>query len=156
VNRRIPQDAFECYYALGQARSYEALAERYGVSRRAIAKVAAKEGWKERVRELDLTARQRATEKLLETAEEMSARHLKVLRFIQSKAIEAIRSMPSDSAMDGVKAYTAAVNQERLVRGEPTERAELDIAEVVRRESARWLLEADGTEHGGDHGQAGS
>jgi len=43
--RKIPADAFDYYASLGPDRSYRAVAERYGVSKRAVTKHAAAEGW---------------------------------------------------------------------------------------------------------------
>jgi hypothetical protein len=38
--RKIPQDAFEFYFSLGPERSYEQVAGRYGVTKRAVTKLA--------------------------------------------------------------------------------------------------------------------
>jgi len=48
--RRIPPDAYEQYLEMGTDRSYQVLADRYGVSKTAIVKRAKKEGWQERIR----------------------------------------------------------------------------------------------------------
>ena len=50
MTRKIPDDAFEAYVALGPTgRSYQTLADRYSVSKRAITKCAAREEWAERM-----------------------------------------------------------------------------------------------------------
>ena len=36
MHRKLPPDAFEFYFALGLARSYEAVAEKFGVSKRTV------------------------------------------------------------------------------------------------------------------------
>jgi hypothetical protein len=140
VNRKIPPDAFEQYFSLGPERSYEALAKSCGVSKRAVSKLATKERWQERLRELERKARERSDEKVLETLEDMSARHLKVLRFIQNKAIEALKSMPLDSAMEAVRAYHVSVEKERLIRGEPSDRTEMSLEEITKREMRTLLV----------------
>jgi len=40
VRRRIPLEAYSHYLGLGRARSYEAVAQHYGVSKRAITNLA--------------------------------------------------------------------------------------------------------------------
>jgi len=71
---------------------------------------------------------------------EVTERHLKVLRYIQGKAIETLKSTPLESAMDAVRAYGLAVDKERLLLGEPTERTVTSIEEVTKREIAALLL----------------
>lgn len=140
MNRKLPPDAFDFYQALGQSRSYQAVADRYRVTKRAVTLLAAREQWQERVLELERKARVRSDEKAVESLEEMNTRHLKVLRFIQSRSIETMKSTPLDSAMDAVRAYALSVDKERLIRGEPTGRAEIDLAQLVKRESERWMV----------------
>ena len=47
MTKRIPDDAFSFYASLGPTRSYQAVADRYWVSKRAVVKHAAKEKWAE-------------------------------------------------------------------------------------------------------------
>ena len=47
--RKIPEEAFEFYVGLGPHRSYQAIADHYGVTKRAITKVAVRDGWTERL-----------------------------------------------------------------------------------------------------------
>jgi hypothetical protein len=37
------------------------------------------------------------------------------------------------------------VKQERLARGEPTDRAAIDVESVIKREYERWLVRSDDT-----------
>lgn len=141
MNRKLPSDTFSFYFSLGAGRSYDAVAKRYSVSKRAVAKMAAKEKWQERLMEAERKARDRTDEKVAETLEDMNDRHIKVLRFIQSKAIDALKSMRIDSAMDAVRAYTLTVQKERLIRGEPTDRAALDIEQIIKREYATLMVD---------------
>lgn len=55
---KLPSDAFDFYVSLGADRSYKAVAEKYGVSKRAVTTLAAKEGWQQRARELEAQARE--------------------------------------------------------------------------------------------------
>ena len=139
MNRKLGSDAFTYYVGLGPGRSYQAVAEKFGVSKRAVSNMAEREKWQEKIAELERKARDQAEAKALETLEDMNERHLKVLRFIQGRAIDAMRSMPLESAMDAVRAYTMSVDKERTIRGEPSDRTQIDLAEVTR-EEIRTLL----------------
>ncbi|MFO1077985.1 MAG: hypothetical protein U1E73_09725 [Planctomycetota bacterium] len=136
--------------SLGPDRSYQAVADRLGVSKRAVTDRAAKERWKEKADQIEAKARQGAEQRMVETLEEMNIRHLKSLRLVQARAIEALRGMTLESAMDAVRALDIAVRQERLIRGEPSERAAVQVEEVIRREYSRWM-----TVDGGDEKQEG-
>lgn len=140
MKRRIPENAFEIYQSMGEERSYEALADRLGVTKRAVTKAAAREQWQERLSSIQARAREAADQASVDVRKEAAERHLKVARFIQSRSIEALKSMPIESAMDGIRAYGMAVNMERLVLGEPTDRTALTVEEVTKREIALLLL----------------
>ena len=43
--RKIPPEAFDHYFSLGPERSYEAVARKYGVTKRAVTKLAKRESW---------------------------------------------------------------------------------------------------------------
>lgn len=139
MGRKIPPDAFDVYVNLGPSRNYETLALKYGVTKRAITKAAKRERWQERVLELERKAREGADQKILESLESMNLRHLKSLKVIQGKALEALRSMPLESAMEAVRALDISIRQERVIRGEPGERTAINVEEVVRREYDRWM-----------------
>ena len=133
MNRKIPPGAFEHYWGLGPNRSYDTLAREYGVSRRAITKLAAKERWKEQIRELEAKSRERAKEKIGHSLDEMNDRHLKLGRFLQSKGVETLRLGRIDTPAEAVRAINIGVTMERLVCGEPTDRVE-NLEAIVRRE----------------------
>ena len=140
MSGRIPPDAFEFYVSLGPDRSYERVAAQFGVSKRAVTKAAARQRWQQRVAELERKARESAEQKALESLEGMNLRHLKALKIVQGKALEALRSMPLSTAMEAVRALDMAIRQERLIRGEPSDRTAISIEEVIRREYERWML----------------
>ncbi len=139
MTNKIGIDAFEFYASLGPSRSYQAVADRYGVSKRAVTKKATKENWQQRIVDRERKALEAVDKKAIETLEQMSDRHLKVCKLIQRKALEALRSMPLTTAMDAVKALDLTIKQERLVRGEPTDRT-ASVEEVIKREYDRWLM----------------
>ncbi len=145
MSGKIPPDALEFYLALGSDRSYQKVADHYGVSKRAVTKLATRVGWQSKVIELERKAREGAEKRALESLEGMNLRHLKSLKIIQGKALEALRSMPLATAMEAVRALEMAIRQERLIRGEPSDRTAISVEEVVRREYERWMVpEEDG------------
>ena len=137
MTSRIPLGAFEFYFA---NRSYRTVAEKYGVSKRAVTAHAKKENWQSRVAEREAKVRQASEKKAIETLEGMNDRHLKSLRFIQGKAIEALRSMALDTAMEAVRAIDISIKQERVIRGEPADRTAVSVEDAIRTEYQRWLV----------------
>lgn len=136
---KIPKDAFQFYVSLGPDRSYQRVAQEYGISKRAVTRHAAKEAWQGRLSRIEEEARKRGDEGLVETIEEMNERHFKLLRVVQGKAIETLRAMPLNSAMDAVRALDIVLRQERIIRGEPTDRTAVTVEDTIRREYERWL-----------------
>ena len=139
MSRRIPPDAFDYYLSLGLDRSYQAVADRYDVSKRSVTKHATKEGWQDRIARVESKAREVSEQKSVETPEGMNARHLKCLRAIQGKALEALKSVSLKSGMDAVRALDIAIKQERTIRGEPTDRTVISIEETIKSEYERWM-----------------
>lgn len=136
--RKLPFDAFDFYFSLGPGRSYRAVAEKYGVSKTAVANAAERESWQKRIVECEQKARDAVDKKAVETLEQMSERHLKYCKIIQQKALEALRSMPLSAAMEAVKALNLSIKQERVVRGEPGDRT-ATVEEMIKREYERWM-----------------
>ena len=140
---RIPPDALEFYVSLGPSRSHQAVADHFGVSKRAVTKLAVKENWQQRVQELERKVREAAEARALETLEAMSTRHIKALKIIQGKALEALRAMPLSTAMEAVRALDMSIKQERTIRGEPSDRTAVSIEEVIKREYSQWMGQVD-------------
>lgn len=148
---RLPKDAFEYYVSLGDGRSYQAVARHFAVTKRAVTNRARKEEWQQRVAELEAKARQGAEQRLAEALEDMNGRHIKSLRIVQARALEALRDMPLQTAMEAVRALDVAIRQERLIRGEPSDRTAIQVEDVIRREYSRWLaIEGDDVEEAGN------
>ncbi len=148
MSKRIPPDAFDFYFALGPERSYERVAEKYGVSKRSVTSRAKREGWQRRMVELESKAREASDKKKLESIEDRNERHLTALRFIQARAIEALKKMPIEAAMDAVRAYNMSLRDERVILGDPTDRTAVSIEDTIKREYERWMLPqpTEGTE----------
>jgi len=142
VTRKIPPQAFDYYTGLGTGRSYRAVAEEFNVSKRAVVKLAQREDWAGRLEKIEKAAREKSAIQLADSLSEMNDRHLKIAKALQGKALEALRTLPLDSARDIIRALELGVRQERLALGEPTERHEL-LEEVIRKEYERWMVPED-------------
>ncbi len=141
MSARIPPtEAFEFYVGLGSGRSYQRVADEFGASKRAVTKLAARYHWQERVLELERRTQEGVEKRALESLEGMNLRHLKSLKIVQGKALETLRSMPLSTAMEAVRSLEVAIRQERLIRGEPSDRTAVSVEEVIRREYERWML----------------
>ena len=71
MSGKLGSDAFGFYVALGDDRSYSAVGEHFGVSKRAVVKAAGREGWASRLQEIEQEAREKADQKMTETLAEM-------------------------------------------------------------------------------------
>lgn len=116
---KIPPDAFEFYFGLGSGRSYRAVADHFGVTKKAITNLAVREGWQQLIEERELKIRESTDRKAVETIEQQNERHLRILKAIQAKALEALKSLSMEKAADVVRALEMSIRQERLIRGEP-------------------------------------
>ena len=143
--RKIPEDAFAQYVSMGVERSYQALADELGVTKRAVTKLAARENWSERLSKIEKDVREKCDKRLAETLEEMDERHMRLLKAVQGKAVQALKSMPIGSAMEAARAIDMTIKQERLIRGEPTDRAAVTVEETIRREYQNWMVGEDET-----------
>jgi len=141
--RRIPHDAFSFYWSLGGERSYQTLADKYGVSKRAVCKVAKNENWKQKIKDIEKKAYEATEKKMAEDLEMMCERHIKVCKLIQRKALEALQSMPLTTALEAVRALDMSIKQERLIRGEPTDRTTVSTEEIVKKEFDSWMVRSD-------------
>jgi hypothetical protein len=138
--RKIPPDAFDVYVSLGSGRSYTAIAERFQVNKRSVAALAKREEWQGRIAAFERKAKEAADQKAAETIEAMKVRHLAVYQALQKKALEALKFKSLGSAMDAVRALDVALEGERLVRGEPTERTAVEIEAKIRKEHEMLFL----------------
>ena len=137
---RLPADAFEQYVALGAARTYQALAARLGVSKRSVVRKAVADDWQGRLAKIEAAGRDKLDAQLGETLAAVNSRHLKTLRLIQAKALQALQGMAVDSAIDAIRALDLSIRHERLILGEPSERTAVSVEEVLRREYERWMV----------------
>jgi hypothetical protein len=143
LKRRLPPDAFAYFLGLGTSRSYQAVADHFGVSKAAVGKLALKEKWAEQVAQIEKESAEKATAKAVETLEAARTRWLRAFRAIQNKALVGLQNMSLTNAMDCVRALDIAVKHEALLLGQPTERTALEVEDVIKREYERWLTTAD-------------
>lgn len=149
MNHKLPGDAFSFYMSQGPDRSYQSVADKYGVSKRTVTNTAVRERWKERAADIEAKARARTDEKILESREEMNMRHLKMWRFVQTKALETLKNASMETGPDAVRALESGIKGERLIRGEPTERTE-SVEAIIRGEYERWLVPVNEAEDEAD------
>lgn len=116
MNRKIPPEAFAFYVSLGQRRSYEAVAAKFGVTKRGIVKHAEREHWQERLASTEKTVREKSEKQTVESLASMQGRHLKTLNAVLGRALEALRSMPLETSMEAVRAIEMVLRQERAIR----------------------------------------
>ena len=141
MSRRLPDEAFTYYVSLGPSRSYSAVAENYGVNKKTVTRAAVAQRWQERLADAETEARDNAQRKLVESLDEVNERHLRMLRAVQQRALETLRSMPLKTAIDAVRALHDAIKNERLVLGEPGDRTAVSVEDAIRRKYSRWMSE---------------
>src|SRR5438093_11139257 len=109
--QKIPPEAFSYYRDLGVERSYQAVANHYGVTKKAVTNRAIKEGWQKRLEKLE-------TLKSVNSIQELKEQRLKALSLIQAKAIETLKRVPFTSPMDAVRAMVLSIRELRVELGE--------------------------------------
>jgi hypothetical protein len=138
--KKIPTDAFDFYFSLGPGRSYQSVADRYGVSKRAVTSLAKREDWQRRLLAIEAKARDSSDKDKEQVLEAAYERHMKALRLVFGKGIEALNRMVIDSPADAMRAIRMAIQEERVALGEPTERTAVSIEDTIKREYERWMV----------------
>ena len=138
--KKIATDAFDHYFSLGPGRSYQQVADRYGVTKRAVTALAKRESWQARLAEVEEKARIRLDEKKVDALEAAHEQRLKALRLVLGKGIEGLRGMSIDSPRDAVQAIGLAVREIRVELGEPSDRTAVSIEDTIKREYEKWIL----------------
>lgn len=143
MNKKVPDEAFAFYVGLGHDRSYQAVADHFKVTKRAIVRTASKNDWSARLALIEREAQERSDKALAEGRAETRTRHLKMVRAMASRAAKAMAEFPLTSGMDGLKAAEMAIKLERLIAGEASDRTEVTIEQVTRAEIDRLLVRDD-------------
>ncbi len=145
--KKIPPDAFDFYFSLGPSRSYQAVADKYGVTKRAVTNLAGREDWQRRLVEIEAKAREDADKKRTHTLEAVYEQHMTALRLVFGKGVEALKGMAIDTPADAMKAIQLAIREMRVALGEPTDRTAISVEDTIRKEYERWMtVEDDGAE----------
>jgi len=61
--------------------------------------------------------------------------------------------MPLTTALEAVRALDLSIKQERLIRGEPTDRTSVSTEEIVRKEFDSWMVRSDKTDMDAEEGE---
>ena len=134
MSQRLSGEAFDYYVSLGAARSYQAVADHFSVSKQTVTSHATRDKWQERLARIEAKARESNEKRAIETLEELHERSLKMWMAVERRSLEALRNFPMSSAMDAVRSLDIAGRNIRLIRGEPTERTETSIEAMIKRE----------------------
>ena len=102
-----------------------------------------RERWQEQIEKLETAARETAQEKARSEYNAAYDRHMKALRLVFGKGVEALRNMSIETPADALRAIRMAIQEERLGLGEPTARTAVSIEDTIKREYDRWLVVAD-------------
>ncbi len=151
--KRLPPEAFNFYVELGAGRSYDAVAKRYGVSKVTVVNHATRDRWQERLREAEEKAREEANKKAVDELAAVKERQLTEARILERRAIEALKALPPEKALKAAMMLQIAWKHELLLLGEPSERTELSVEEVTKRE-IETLLKRVEVEDDGDQNPA--
>ena len=149
--RKIPNDAFDFYFSLGPGRSYQAVADNYGVTKRAVTNLATKDGWQDQIADLERKAREKAKDQQVDALQVAHAQNLKALRMVLGKGRKSLNRMAIESPADAIRAIGLAVREIRVELGEPSDRTAISVEDTIRREYERWMVvEGDGADEEGD------
>lgn len=151
VKRKInDEEAYAFWVALGDRRSYGRVCEEFKVSRRCIQKCAARNKWSERIVGIERAEKQLIDQKLAETRAEVRERHLRMIRAMSARGLQALQKMELDTAFEGIRAIEMAVKLERLLLGETSEHVAHSVQELTRREVDTYLVLDGDTEEDDD------
>ncbi|MBL8696400.1 MAG: hypothetical protein JNJ88_20050, partial [Planctomycetes bacterium] len=139
---------FDRYVAMGAGRNYRQLSSQLGISKRSIVRHATRHGWQQRLSLMEQEAQKVAQGKLTEALAAVHERHLKSVRFVQMRAIEALKALPLDRAIDAVRALSLAQREERELLTEPQDRPVATLERRVREEYQKWTVTVPSTASG--------
>ena len=114
--RKLPEDAFAFYVALGATRSYETVAKHYGSHKRTVVRTADREEWMQRLAAIERKAREVTDAKLADQLAEMNDRHRKLLLAVASRAAGATPTI-NRAARSARVAGTESAREARARRG---------------------------------------
>lgn len=148
--QRLPDEAFASYVNLGPGRSYQAIADQYGVHKRTVVRTAEREQWATRLAAIEQKAREAVDAHLVGELQERRLRQRKLVLAVASRAAKAISEFPLRSGIEGIRAAELAIKLERLLDGEATENTSVDIEQVIRKECQELLTVEESDEAGSE------
>ena len=107
---KLPLEAFDYYLTLGVGRSYQAVAEKYGVSKVAVTTRAKRDDWQGKIQQIEAEAAKKSQRRAIETREEESERRLKYWQAVERRALEPVRAPTSETVIEAVPAVHLAPN----------------------------------------------
>lgn len=119
MNRRLSDEAYSFYVALGPKRSYAAVAAQFGVSTRTVASTAKREGWQARLTRAQEKAAATSDVQAAQTLAQMNEQHLRIGKYVMGKGLEALRSMMITKPRDALRAIEQGIQHERDVMAPP-------------------------------------
>ena len=125
------EKAFEHYAGLGSARSYRAVAEHFGTSLRSVTKCAARERWRERLREVERRAQAASDERLIAMEVERRVEEYRKIIEVQGRAIAALEARPITSVSDAIEVLDIAMRFEKAC---------LERKHTHMKSTAEWFL----------------
>ncbi|MBL8801040.1 MAG: hypothetical protein JNN27_03530 [Planctomycetes bacterium] len=138
-SKKIPEDAFAFYVALGPDRSYDAVARKYAVTKRAVVKHARRANWVERLAAIEVETRRMTDQKLADELHSINVQHSKLLRAMASRVATGLSNFQLNSAMEAMRGAEIVIKLQRLIAGAPSENTALSIERVTRDELARLV-----------------
>jgi hypothetical protein len=127
------RQAFDAYWQLGANRSIERLqgvlaSAGVNVSLRTLYEWSSRYRWQDQLMRLEREARQQAERERIESLQEMYHRHTQEALLLQQKGAEWLTSLGVEqvTADAAIRAIAEGIRVERLVRGEVTERSEVE------------------------------
>ena len=146
------EKAFQYYVTLGQSRSFRQVAQHFKVCTRTVRNTAKRDDWMLRLDRIEVATQARLDQRLVETCVETRERHLRMLRAMATRGLQALQRHELTSASEGVRAIVEAIKLERVILGEPAERVGVSVEEMTRREVETFLAHPDEPEGGPDGG----
>ncbi len=109
------------------------LAKQWKLSQTAMSSRSKKENWVTQRKQFKIKTWAKSDEKAAETIADMNTRHLKQFKHLQDKALKTIQNKRKfEKDRDAVTALVEGVKGERTIRGEPTERQEVNITFEIK------------------------
>jgi hypothetical protein len=127
------------------------IADRLGIQRpETIGEWRRADSWEEERQHIQKLMEDKITQAVMETLSESNARHLKEYQLMQTKGVQALRSLDPKTAAEAASMIDSGIKGERLVRGEPTEvrevralmHANVQVLELVVADVIKALIDA--------------